>query len=136
MPTPAASASSAAAIAPAASIASAAPSAVALVQTGAPQIEALAARGMMEADARGGVTRRLDRLQVCLADPKNQQSGALSLKVGIDASGSVTFTRATGGELAGTPLGTCLLAVFYKMGFAAPASTGATLEITLRIPPA
>jgi hypothetical protein len=125
-------------VTPAAADPSAAPDAVAKpasAQTGGPQIEAITARGMMEADARGGVTRRLDRLQGCLADPKNQQSGVLALKVGIDPSGSVTYTRATGGELQGTPLGTCLLAVFYKMGFAAPASTGATLEITLRIPP-
>jgi len=99
------------------------------------QIEALTARGMLEADARGGVTRRLDRLEACLADPNNQQSGALSLRVRIDASGSVGYSKATGGELSSTALGACLLAVFYKMGFAAPASTGATLEITLRIPP-
>jgi hypothetical protein len=104
-------------------------------QTGSVQIEAITARGMLEADARGGVTRRLERLQVCAADPKNQQSGALSLKVGVDPSGSVAYSKATGGDLSGTPLGTCLLAVFYKMGFAAPASSGATIEITLRIPP-
>ena len=50
-------------------------------------------------------------------------------------SGSVSYSKATGGDLSGTPLGACLLAVFYKMGFAAPASSGATFEITLRIPP-
>jgi hypothetical protein len=123
---------------PVASAAPAAPSAVASAgsdQTGAVQVETLTARGMLEADARGGVMRRQERLEACLADPKNQQSGALSLKVGVDASGSVGYSRATGGELSGTPLGACLLAVFYKMGFAAPASNGATLEITLRIPP-
>lgn len=128
-----ASTASAASEAPAAS---ATPSAVAPVpgQPGTVQIEAVAARGMLEADVRGGVTRRMERLQVCLADLKNQQSGALSLKIGIDPSGSVSYSKATGGDLAGTPLGTCLLAVFYKMGFAA-ASRGASFEITLRIPP-
>jgi len=94
----------------------------------------VASRGMLEADARGGVQRRIDRLQACLADPKNQQSGTLSVKFGIDPSGSVTYSRATGGDLLGTPLGACLVPVFYKMGFAAPASTGATIEITLRAP--
>ncbi len=104
-------------------------------QTGTVQIEAITVRGMLEADARGGVTRRLERLQACVADPKNQQSGALSLRVGVDPAGSVSYSKTTGGDLSGTPLGNCLLAVFYKMGFAAPASGGATIEITLRIPP-
>ena len=77
----------------------------------------------------------MERLQACLADPKNQQSGLLTLKVGIDPSGSVTYTRPTGGDLSGTPLAACLLLVFYKMGFAAPASNSANFEITLRAPP-
>ncbi len=134
-PSVSASAALAASEAPAAS---AAPSVAAPAEAGQPgtlQIEAVTARGMLEADVRGGVTRRMERLQACLADPKNQQSGALSLKIGIDPSGSVAYSKATGGDLAGTPLGTCLLAVFYKMGFAAPASTGASFEISLRIPP-
>jgi hypothetical protein len=122
--------------------ASAAPSA--LLSAGAPvppghpgelQIEAVEAQGMLEADARGGVGRRMDRLQACLSDPKNQQSGALSLKIGIDPSGSVTYSRATGGDLVGTPLAACLLPVFYKMGFAAAASHSAGFAITLRAPP-
>jgi len=119
--------------------ASAAPSAgVAAPPSGPPGellIEAVTSRGMLETDARGGVQRRIERLQACLADPKNQQAGALSLKIGIDPSGSVTYSRATGGDLLGTPLAACLLPVFYKMGFAAPASTGATLEVILRAPP-
>jgi hypothetical protein len=98
------------------------------------QIDAVATRGMLEADARGGVQRRIERLQACLADPKNQQSGALSLKIGIDPAGSVAYSRATGGDLLGTPLAACLLAVFYKMGFAAPASSSASFEIVLRVP--
>ncbi len=134
--------SSALAVVPSGSIAtdaSAAPAASAAVPaaSGQPrsiQIDALTARGMLEADARGGVSRRMERLQVCVADPKNQQSGALSLKIGIDPSGSVSYSKGTGGDLSGTPLGNCLLAVFYKMGFAAPTS-GASFEITLRIPP-
>jgi len=83
---------------------------------------------------RGGVTRRMDKLQACLVDPKNQAKGALSLKIGVDPSGSVTYSKALGGDLSGTPLGTCLLAVFYKMGFAAKGVTGATFEISLRVP--
>ena len=114
------------AAASAASVASPAASAVAPAvpgQAGAVQLEALTARGMLEADARGGVLRRQERLDACPVDPKNQQSGVLSLKVRVDASGSVGYSRATGGELSGTPLGDCLSAVFYKMGFAAPAAT-------------
>jgi hypothetical protein len=99
------------------------------------QIETVASRGMLEADARGGVQRRFEKLQACLADTKNAQSGALSLKIGIDPAGSVSYSKATGGDLLGTPLAACLLPVFYKMGFATPASTGATIEITLRAPP-
>lgn len=105
--------------------------------SGAPgelQVEAVATRGMLEADARGGVQRRMTKLQACLAEPNNQQSGALSLKIGIDAAGSVSYSKATGGDLVGTPLAACLLPVFYKMGFAAPASSGAYFEITLRTP--
>lgn len=96
-------------------------------------IDAVSVRGMLEADARGGVTRRMDKLNACLADPKNQQTGALIVKVGIDAAGSVADTRALGGDLASTPLAACLIPVFYKMGFAAPSSGGAGFEITLRV---
>jgi hypothetical protein len=78
---------------------------------------------MLDADARGGVELRTDRLQACLAHPKNDQKGTLSLKIGIDSAGSVSYSKATGGDLKDTPLGACLLAVFYKMGFAAPPST-------------
>jgi hypothetical protein len=97
-------------------------------------VEKLEAHGMLEADARGGVQRRFDKLQACLAHPKNQQRGALSLKIGIDAGGSVTYSRALTGDLLGTPLATCLLPVFYKMGFAAPSADNAYFEITLRTP--
>jgi hypothetical protein len=96
-------------------------------------VDSVTVRGMLEADARGGVSRRTDRLSACLADPKNQQTGSLIIKVGIDASGSVADSRAVGGDLVGTPLAACLLPVFYKMGFAAPASGGAGFEITLRV---
>ncbi len=105
--------------------------------SGAPgelQVEAVATRGMLEADARGGLERRKAKLQTCLAEPANQQRGALSLKIGIDAAGSVSYSKATGGDLVGTPLAACLLPVFYKMGFAAPASNGAYFTITLRAP--
>lgn len=120
----------------AAPVASGAPSAALAPPAGEPgtvQVEALTARGMLEADARGGVARRTDRLQACLADPKNDQKGTLLLKIGIDSSGSVSYSKATGGDLAGTPVGSCLLAVFYKMGFAAPPAS-AGFEITLRVP--
>jgi hypothetical protein len=121
-----------------ASAAPAAPSAAPAAPTGGEpgsiQVDALTARGMLEADARGGVARRMDRLQACLADPKNAQKGTLSLRIGVDPSGSVGYSRATGGELNGTPLGTCLLAVFYKMGFAATAANGGNFDITLRVP--
>jgi hypothetical protein len=139
---------SAAAAAPSVAVPTPAPSEPAPVVSAAPlvsaapvgkpgelQIEAVTTRGLYEADVRGGISRRMDRLQACLADAKNNQSGALTLKVGIDASGSVTYSRATGGDLIGTPLATCLLPVFYKMGFAAPASNNAGFEITLRAPP-
>ena len=103
-------------------------------EPGSIQVDALTARGMLEADARGGVARRMDRLQACLAEPKNAQKGTLSLRIGVDASGSVGYSRGTGGDLNGTPLGTCLLAVFYKMGFAATAANNANFDITLRVP--
>jgi len=121
----------------AAPVASAAPSAVVAPPVGEPgtvQVETVTTRGMLEADARGGVARRTDRLTACLVDPKNNQKGSLSLKIGIDPSGSVSYSKATDGDLKGTPLGNCLLAVFYKMGFAAPASNSAGFEITLRVP--
>jgi hypothetical protein len=125
MPSPSASAVSA----------SAAPSAApAALTPGTLLVDSVTARGLLEADVRGGVARRMDKLQACLTDPNNLQTGTLSLKVGIDASGSVTYSRALGGELAGTPLGSCLLPVFYKMGFAAPPSSSAYFEITLRAP--
>jgi hypothetical protein len=132
---------SAAAVDSAAALASAAPAASSAApvaptggEPGSIQVDALTARGMLEADARGGVMRRMDRLQACLADPKNAQKGSLSLRIGVEPSGSVGYSRATGGELNGTPLGTCLLAVFYKMGFAATAANGGNFDITLRVP--
>jgi hypothetical protein len=131
-----ASALEAAVLGSAVPVASAAPSAAVpapIGALGALQIDALTARGMLDADARGGVERRTDRLQACLADPKNNQKGTLSLKIGIDSAGSVSYSKATGGDLKDTPVGACLLAVFYKMGFAAPPST-AGFEITLRVP--
>jgi len=75
----------------------------------------------------------MDRLNACLADPKNQQTGALTVKVGIDAAGSVSDSRPLSGDLVGTPLAACLVLVFYKMGFAAPAGNGAGFEIALRV---
>jgi hypothetical protein len=137
-PAPSASVAPVDSAAAAPSAAPAAPSAAPAAPTGGEpgsiQIDALAARGMLEADARGGVARRMDRLQACLADPKNAQKGTLSLRIGVDPSGSVGYSRGTGGDLNGTPLGTCLLAVFYKMGFAATAANGGNFDITLRVP--
>lgn len=98
------------------------------------EIGAITTRGLMDADARGGVERRRDRLEACLRDPKNAQHGALTFKVGIDASGSVAYIRPTEGDLKGTPLADCFLRVFYKMGFAAPASESAIFHVTLRVP--
>lgn len=139
---PAADAPVADASAPAASAAAPSASAAPSAASAAPPsgvagellIESVTTRGMLEADARGGVTRRMPKLQACLQDPQNQQSGALSLKIGIDAAGSVSYSKATGGDLVGTPLAACLLPVFYKMGFAAPASNSSHFEITLRTP--
>lgn len=116
------------------SIAASAAAPLAAGEPGTVQIDAVTARGMLEADVRGGVERRMDKLQACLAESTNSQKGELSLKIGIDPSGSVTYSKATGGDLSGTPLGACLLAVFYKMGFAAKGVTGATFEISLRVP--
>jgi hypothetical protein len=98
------------------------------------EIGAVTTRGLLEADARGGVTRRMDRLQACLADPKNQQSGELTLKINIDASGSVANSKPTAGDLTGKPLADCLVLQFYKMGFAAPSADNAGFDITLRAP--
>jgi hypothetical protein len=140
-PTPeisAAPAAEASGIGSAASAGASAAPAPAAAPSGAPgelQVEAVTTRGMLEADARGGVQRRITKLQACLAEPTNQQSGALSLKIGIDSAGSVSYSKATGGDLVGTRLAACLLPVFYKMGFAAPASSSAHFEITLRAPP-
>jgi len=99
---------------------------------GSLSIESVTARGLLEADVRGGVLRRIERLNACLDGHENRQAGLLTLKIGIDASGSVTYSKAVGGDLAGTPLAKCLLANFYKMGFAAPAVENASFEITLR----
>jgi hypothetical protein len=117
------------------SVASVAPSAAAAA-TGAPElsIESVTARGLLEADVRGGVSRRMERLQACLDKPENRRPGAVTLKVGIDASGSVTYSKAVAGDWVGTPLAACLLATFYKMGFAAPAVENASFQITLRLP--
>jgi hypothetical protein len=126
----------AAAPSPAASDSAALVASGAASAAGARQLEvgAITTRGMLEADVRGGVTRRMDRLQACLADPKNAQSGELTLKVAIDAAGSVAFSKPIGGDLVDKPLADCLLRVFYKMGFAAPPSTTSSFEITLRAP--
>jgi hypothetical protein len=97
-------------------------------------IETVVSKGLLEADARGGVQRRFERMQACLAEPANQQNGALTLRITLDAGGSVTHVRPTGGELVDTPLAVCLLPVFYQMGFAAPAAGGGHFEITLRAP--
>jgi len=140
---PSAALSAEAAVAPPASadpvdaVGSAAPAATPAedaAESGPVRIEALSVRGLQEADARGGVTRRMDRLEACLAEPKNAQKGTLSLRIVIDTSGSVAVSRATGGDLDGTPLGACLLAVFYKMGFAVKGTASASFEITLRVP--
>lgn len=127
-------------VAPADSAVAPAPSAAAAdsgVAPGAPGelvIEKLEAHGISEADARGGVQRRFEKLQACLSQPNNQQRGTLSLKIRIDGNGSVTYSRALTGDLLGTPLAGCLLPVFYKMGFAAPSADNAYFEITLRTP--
>lgn len=98
------------------------------------EIGEVTVRGILEADARGGVEHRKERLQACLADPKNAQHGSLTYKVGIDASGSVAYIRPAEGDLKGTPVADCFLRVFYKMGFAAPASNNAYFNVTLRVP--
>jgi hypothetical protein len=138
-PTPetsaAAAVASAAPSAPGSAVAALAPSAAPGSAPGQLQVETVTTRGILEADARGGVERRIARLQACLAEPTNQQSGVLSLKIGIDSAGSVSYSKATGGDLVGTPLAACLLSVFYKMGFAAPASSSAHFQITLRVQP-
>jgi FtsH-binding integral membrane protein len=123
-----------AAAAGAAPSASAAPPVATGGEPGTVQVDAVTPRGMLEADVRGGVARRMDKLQACLVDPKNSQRGTLSLKIGVDPSGSVTYSKAVGGDLSGTPAGTCLLAVFYKMGFAATTANNASFEISLRAP--
>jgi hypothetical protein len=120
--------------APVASTTASATAPVAAGEPGSLQVDAVTARGMLEADVRGGVLRRMDKLQACLREPANQQKGTLSLKIGVEPSGSVTYSRATAGELSDTPLGKCLLAVFYKMGFAATSANSANFEITLRVP--
>jgi len=122
--------SGAAPVAPPSSAEAAAPSSA----PGEIEIGEITTRGMLEADARGGVEHRKDRLQACLADPKNGQHGSLKFKVGVDASGSVAFIKATDGDLKGSPLADCLLRVFYKMGFAAPAHESANFHVTLRVP--
>jgi hypothetical protein len=112
---------------------SASAAAVAVGKPGELQIEAISVRGMLEADARGGVARRMEKLNACLAEPKNQQPGTLIVKAGIDAAGSVAFSKPTGGDLMSAPIATCIVPVFYKMGFAAPASSSSGFEITLRV---
>lgn len=97
------------------------------------QIEAIEPRGMLEADVRGGVTRRMERLRACLTDLEHQRAGTLVMKVGVDASGSVAFSKPTGGDLLAQPIAACIMQVFYKMGFAAPASDTAGFVITLRV---
>lgn len=97
------------------------------------RIEGLSVRGMLEEDARGGIARRMKSLEACLAEPQNQQPGTLSVKAGIDATGSVAFSRPSGGDLSGAPIAACVVPVFYKMGFAAPASNNASLELKLRV---
>jgi hypothetical protein len=96
-------------------------------------IDSVTARGMLEADVLGGVTRRIDRLSACLADGHDAPSGTLVVKVGIDTAGSVSDTRRIGGELASSPAAECLVTAFYKMGFAAPSSGSAGFDITLRV---
>lgn len=122
---PAAPAASLPAVSPGIAAAPAAPARVV--------IETMNVHGLMDADAQGGVARRMERLGACLTEQNQQQRGTLTVKVSIDAIGSVADSRALSGDLATTPLGACLASAFYKMGFAAPKSGSAGFEVTLRV---
>jgi hypothetical protein len=79
--------------------------------------------------------RRIKRLEACVSSDSTKASGSLTFKVGIDDRGGITYSKIIGGDLEHAPVASCLLSVFYKMGFAAPRSGSATIKITLRVAP-
>ncbi|MEO6600272.1 MAG: hypothetical protein ABIQ16_10395 [Polyangiaceae bacterium] len=99
------------------------------------QIEALELHGMPGLDARGGVMRRIKKLEACVNSDSTKASGSITFKVGIDDQGGVTYLKNIGGDLEHTPVASCLSLAFYKMGFAPPLSGSATIKITLRVAP-
>jgi hypothetical protein len=97
-------------------------------------IESLTATGIMEKDARGGLLRRMDLLDECVAKSGLTAPGTLSARLSIDANGSVPTLRITGGDLVGTPFAVCAMRAFYRTGFAS-GNASASIELTLRATP-
>jgi hypothetical protein len=89
-------------------------------------------RNIFEADARGGMERRIAKLEACAAERSNLH-GALTLRVGIDDTGSVKYAAPIGGNLAATPLADCLLGHVYRMGFASPRTPSASFTVTIHV---
>jgi len=120
---------------PPASAAPAPSAAVPPAATGRPiAIEALTATGILEADARTGIERRMKLLDECAAKTPLTQPGTLRSRVFIDPNGSVLAVKPLGGEHADTPFAQCAMLSYYRMGFASK-GTSASFEVTLRAAP-
>lgn len=98
-------------------------------------IQSLSTRGMLETDARAGLTRRFALLEACLEGRVSAIPETLSVRIFVDRTGSVSNVRPEGGELVDTPFGQCAIRNFYRMGFASGGDP-ASFELTLLVTPA
>jgi hypothetical protein len=104
--------------------------AVALVK-----VESVAVAGTLQSGIVDAVERRRSLLESCARRGGLEETGTLSVRVIVAAGGGAASVVPTGGELAGTPLGDCMLRAFYHMGFPPPVAKPGTAVITLRVAP-
>jgi hypothetical protein len=97
-------------------------------------VEVSAAEGVYEEDARRSILRRIERGRECIRrDPTAR--GVLSLRVVVDANGSVTTVVPLSGDLLGSDFAKCAMLWMYRVGFASPhARDSAKFEVTLHFP--
>jgi hypothetical protein len=97
-------------------------------------VEVSGAEGVYEEDARRSILRRIERAHECTR--KNPSAhGILSVRVVVDADGSVTNVVPLSGDLLGSSFAKCAMLWLYRVGFATPRShEGAKFEVTLHFP--
>jgi hypothetical protein len=97
-------------------------------------VEVSVAEGVYEEDARRNILRRIERAHECMRrDPSAH--GILSLRVVVDADGSVTNVVPLSGDLLGSAFAKCAMLWLYRVGFASLRSHEiAKFEVTLHFP--